>query len=133
MVGQHDRKDDADAEARAIEDSTYLKNALDKLKLSKAFDFLAQPALSHKYASRAFKIVEQLENLRKEQSEENPGLKLDYSLILAPFYYKLGDSLSMFIESNTDEFGNVQPLEISDSEDEEDDNEEEDENEEDDD
>ena len=103
-------------EAKLIEDSTYLKNALDRLKLSKAFDFLGQPTLAHKYALRAFKIMDQLAKLRKDQSENENN----YDVILAPFYYKLGDTLSMYIEVNTDEFGNIQALEMSDSEDDDD-------------
>jgi hypothetical protein len=39
-------------------------------------------------------------------------------MLLAPFYFKLGDSIATFIECNTDEFGNVKPLDISDSSDE---------------
>jgi hypothetical protein len=30
--------------------------------------------------------------------------------VLAPFYYKVGDLLAVFIELNTDEFGNVKPM-----------------------
>jgi len=37
---------------------------------------------------------------------------------LAPFYYKLGDAIATFVELNTDEFGNVKPLDFEDSEDE---------------
>jgi len=40
-------------------------------------------------------------------------------MLLAPFYFKLGDSIATFIECNTDEFGNVKPLDISDSSEEE--------------
>lgn len=40
-------------------------------------------------------------------------------MLLAPFYYKLGDSIATFIECNTDEFGNVKPLDVSDSSDDE--------------
>ena len=49
--------------------------------------------------------------------------------MLAPFYYKLGDYLTTFIELNTDEFGNVKPLpsECDSSDDEEGDEESEDE------
>lgn len=38
--------------------------------------------------------------------------------MLAPFYFKLAESIANFIELNTDEFGNVKPLEFDDSEDE---------------
>lgn len=36
-------------------------------------------------------------------------------MLLAPFYFKLGDSIATFIELNTDEFGNVKPLDDSES------------------
>ena len=39
-------------------------------------------------------------------------------MLLAPFYFKLGDSIATFVECNTDEFGNVKPLDVSDSSDE---------------
>ena len=43
--------------------------------------------------------------LRKEQ-----GLGSDYCVLLAPFLFKLGDYLAVFVELNTDEFGNVKQL-----------------------
>jgi hypothetical protein len=50
---------------------------------------------------------------RKDQPETSKW----YVMLLAPFYYKLGDSIATFIECNTDEFGNVKPLDVSDSSD----------------
>lgn len=47
--------------------------------------------------------MDQLVALRKEQGS-------DYFTILAPFLFKLGDYLVVFVELNTDEFGNVKAL-----------------------
>ena len=87
-----------------VEDETYIQNSIRDLKLAKAFDLMDQAALSFKHAMKAFKTVDCLVKLRSSQGSA------DYTLMLAPFYYKLGDSLATFIELNTDEFGNVKPL-----------------------
>jgi len=62
-----------------------------------------QAALAYKHGMKAVKTIDTLVTLRKEQGH-------DYQLMLAPFYFKLGDYLATFIELNTDEFGNVKPL-----------------------
>jgi hypothetical protein len=58
-----------------------------------------------------------------KERKEQPECSKWYVLLLAPFYFKLGDSIATFIECNTDEFGNVKPLDVSaDSSDEENNN-----------
>ena len=37
---------------------------------------------------------------------------LEYEILLAPFYYKLADSLVTYIEYNMDEMNNFKPLEL---------------------
>lgn len=81
------------------------------LKIAKSLDNLNNFTLSYKYCAKAFKIIDTLVKERKEQPEASKW----YILLLAPFYYKLGDSIATFIECNTDEFGNVKPLDVSDS------------------
>ena len=36
----------------------------------------------------------------------------EYEILLAPFYYKLADSLVTYIEYNMDEMNNFKPLEL---------------------
>ena len=83
------------------------------LKIAKALDQLDNLTLSYKYCAKAFKIIDTLVKERKEQPETSKW----YVMLLAPFYFKLGDSIATFIECNTDEFGNVKPLDVSDSSD----------------
>ena len=97
---------------RFIEDTTYVCNTVHQLKLAKAFDVLDKIELSYKHGVRAFQTIESLVKLRKEQG-------LDYSPLLAPFYFKLADYIATFVELNTDEFGNVKPLNFEDSEEQE--------------
>ena len=97
--------------ARKINDQAYLDNAIRLLKIAKAQDHLNNFTLSYKYCAKAFKTIDSLVKERKEQPEASKW----YILLLAPFYYKLGDSIATFIECNTDEFGNVKPLDVSDS------------------
>jgi len=54
---------------------------------------------------KATKIIEQLYNLRKEVYPE-------YQILLAPFYYKIGDSLVSYIECNMNEMNVLKPLEL---------------------
>ncbi len=87
------------------------------LKLAKAFDIiLADAQLSYKYCAKAFKIMDKLVTERQEAQPTSSKL---YQIILAPFYYKFGDSITTFIELNTDEFGNVKTLQQDDSSEEE--------------
>jgi hypothetical protein len=99
---------------RKINDQAYLDNAIRNLKIAKAFDQLDNFTLSYKYCAKAFKVIDALVKERKVQPETSKW----YMMLLAPFYFKLGDSIATFIECNTDEFGNVKPLDISDSSDE---------------
>ena len=46
-----------------------------------------------------------LYNARKDAFEE-------YQILLAPFYYKKGDALATYIESNMDEMNQLKPLNI---------------------
>jgi hypothetical protein len=96
---------------RKINDQAYLDNAIRLLKIAKALDQLNNFTLSYKYCAKAFKIIDTLVKERKEQPEASKW----YMLLLAPFYFKLGDSIATFIECNTDEFGNVKALDVSDS------------------
>jgi hypothetical protein len=38
----------------------------------------------------------------------------EYQVLLAPFYFKVGDGLATYIELNTNEVGALKPLEIPD-------------------
>jgi hypothetical protein len=38
----------------------------------------------------------------------------EYQVLLAPFYFRVGDSLATYIELNTNEVGALKPLEIPD-------------------
>ena len=96
---------------RKINDQAFLDNAIRMLKIAKALDQLNNFTLSYKYCAKAFKMIDTLVKERKEQPETSKW----YIMLLAPFYYKLGDSIATFIECNTDEFGNVKPLDVSDS------------------
>ena len=49
---------------------------------------------------KAFKLVEKLVVLRKEQKSE-----VKYETLLAPFYYKIGDQLATYILLNQNELG----------------------------
>jgi len=51
-----------------------------------------------------------MDKLVTERQEAQPSSSKLYQIILAPFYYKFGDSITTFIELNTDEFGNVKTL-----------------------
>ena len=71
--------------------------------------------MAYQKAEKAFFTLEKLIKLRKDQ-ESN---KVQYEVLMAPLYYKIGDYLATYILINTDEFGNVRPLEdASDSEEE---------------
>ena len=57
------------------------------------------------YARKASKLMDELFELRKEQYPE-------YQVLLAGFYYKVGDSLCNYVECNTDEMNQLKPLEM---------------------
>lgn len=60
-----------------------------------------------------------MDKLVTERQEAQSSSSKLYQIILAPFYYKFGDSITTFIELNTDEFGNVKTLQQDDSSEEE--------------
>ena len=61
---------------------------------------------------KAAKILDSLYLLRKEKYPE-------YQVLLAPFYYRVGDALATYVELNTNEMGALKPLELPDDPDEE--------------
>ena len=71
------------------------------------------------HARKAAKIMDELFVQRKEQYPE-------YQVLLAGFYYKVGDSLCNYVECNTDEMNQLKPLEMPEEEDEEEDQEDDD-------
>lgn len=56
---------------------------------------------------KAAKVIDNLYILRKEKYPE-------YQVLLAPFYYKVGDALCTYIEINTDEMNQLKPLVLPD-------------------
>ncbi len=64
-----------------------------------------------KSISKAIKSIEELINLKKESQP-------DYAILGAPFYFLQGSILLSYMENSMDVFGNVQPLEIEESEEE---------------
>jgi hypothetical protein len=54
--------------AQRIEDETYMRNALNDLKLAKALDQMDFAHYAFKHALKAYRTVETLCNLRKEQN-----------------------------------------------------------------
>ena len=84
----------------------YIKNALDQAKMAKQYDIAGVLEMSIFHNRKATKIIEQLYNLRKDKYPE-------YQILLAPFYYKIGDSLVTYIECNMNEMNQLKPLEIN--------------------
>ena len=74
----------------------YIKNALDQAKMAKQYDIAGVLEMAIFHNRKATKIIEQLYNLRKEQYP-------DYQILLAPFYYKIADSLVSYVECNMNE------------------------------
>ena len=62
---------------------------------------LANTSRAYSRAGRAFRIVERWVKLRDSDG---------YEVFLAPFYYKLADMLTAHIEINSDELGNIKPM-----------------------
>ena len=54
--------------------------------------------------------MDKLVALRKEQSLSDKVRNVNYESLLAPFYYKAGDLLTIYIQMNTDELGTVRPF-----------------------
>jgi hypothetical protein len=94
------------------EDRQCLENALSLVRLSKAFDMLANTSRAYSRAGRAFKVVETWVKTRESDL---------YQVFLAPFYYKLADMLTAHIEINSDELGNIKPLDCDSDESEQED------------
>ena len=92
--------------------------------LSQAFEYAkaSKELLKQgKYAEsiyKAMKSVKRIEELLELRREENP----DIGVLAAPFYYVQANALISYVETNIDEFGNLQQLpEIEDSEEEDED------------
>ena len=62
---------------------------------------LANTSRAYSRAARAFKLVDRWVKTRDIDSHQ---------IFLAPFYYKLADMLTAHIEINSDELGNIKPL-----------------------
>ena len=73
--------------------------------MSKQYDLLDQIEMSIFHAKKASKIIDQLYMLRKDKYSE-------YQVMLAAFYYKVGDALCTYIELNTDEMNQLKPLNL---------------------
>lgn len=94
-------------------DQEFLSKAISYVEEGKNYLKKADFARAQKCSEKAFKKMEELYLLRKD---DNP----DYQVLLAPFYYFLGHVTATYLEEATDVLGNLVPLpEVSDSEDEE--------------
>ena len=87
------------------EDPTYISNALDHARKAKIFDLASQFELSIFHLQKASKIIDQLFVTRKEKYQ-------DYQILLAPFYYKIGDAIATYVELNMNEMNVLKPLEL---------------------
>ena len=87
------------------EDLTYISNALDHARKAKIFDMASQFELSIFHLQKACKIIDQLFVTRKDQYQ-------DYQILLAPFYYKIGDAIATYVELNMNEMNILKPLEL---------------------
>ena len=86
-----------------VEDQTYLNNALEHAKIAKQFDLAGYLEMSIFHFRKAAKIIDSLYLLRRDKCQE-------YQVLLAPFYFKVGDSLANFVELNTNEMNQLKPL-----------------------
>ena len=97
----------------------YLSNALEQMKMAKQYDQGGVLEMAIFHTRKAIKIMEQLHVLRKDNYPE-------YQVLLAPFYYKIGESLVSYIECNMNEMNQLKPLVLPEDElSQQDDNEEE--------
>lgn len=87
------------------EDLTYISNALDHARKAKIFDLASQFELSIFHLQKACKIIDQLFVTRKDKYQ-------DYQILLAPFYYKIGDAIATYVELNMNEMNVLKPLEL---------------------
>lgn len=93
------------SDALRVEDQTHISNALTHCKLAKQFKLMGQYENSIFYFRKAAKIIEQLHDVRKDGYPE-------YQVLLAPFYFRIGDALATYVELNTNEMGALKPLEL---------------------
>ena len=84
------------SEPNQNEDQTYITRALGLQSLAKQCMLNDNLEMSIFYCQKASRTIDQLYNVRKDKHEE-------YQVLLAPFYYKKGDSLATYIEFNMDE------------------------------
>ena len=87
------------------EDLTYISNATDHARKAKVFELASQSELSIFHYQKASTIIDQLFVTRKDKYE-------DYQILLAPFYFKIGDALATYVELNLDEMNQLKPLEL---------------------
>ena len=81
------------------EDQEVMEEALEHLKISKALTLMQQTSKAHATATKAYYLIDKL--LKK---------RTDYEVLQAPFFFKVGDSLGLHVELNTDELGEVKDL-----------------------
>ena len=74
---------------------TYISQALVLQKLAKQSRIDANFEMSIFYSQKASRTIDQLYSVRKDTCDE-------YQVLLAPFYYKKGDALAVYIEENMD-------------------------------
>lgn len=89
------------------EDLAYISNAIEHARKAKVFDLTGQSELSIFHYQKACTIIDQLFVTRKDKYE-------DYQILLAPFYFKIGDALATYVELNLDEMNQLKPLELPD-------------------
>ena len=89
------------------------------MQAAKALDILGFEEKAYHRAIKGFKIMDSLYQLRKDQMTEGK-LLVNYEPLMAPFYFKLGDFLLNYIMLNTDELGQVKPMQELEDSDEED-------------
>ena len=80
-----------------IEDQTYIDNALRHIQMAKAYDLLDFCEKAYHETQRALDTVNKLVALRKEQLMTDKVGNVNYESLLAPFYYRAGDSLAVYI------------------------------------
>lgn len=89
----------------------YITNAVNQIRMAKQYDMAGALEMTIFHARKGSKIMDQLYNLRKDQYPE-------YQVLLAPFYYKIGDAIVSYIECNMNEMNALKPLVLPDDPDE---------------
>jgi len=92
------------------DDRMWLENALVQVRLSKGFDMLANTSRAYCRAEKGFKMIQKLIKIRGSE----------YEILLAPFYYKMADTLTAHIEIASDELGNIKPITLEEGDESED-------------